>query len=423
MHGLGLHTNKIKVKNIPLLVWLTLIYVHFVAPGILNNKNFAPLPTSFWALHPYEDAFWNRVQLAHDRYFNPILHPKYTKRAMNNSTLYESLLKQNFSDVTNLTSIRRNFDKLPQQMQDFVRHMQRRDYPTLLRPDGVCGAGAKDEKEPTLLLLAIKTTELNFKNRQAIRRTWGQVGWVAGYVRRVFLLGKESHEEPSVDSSKLLQLENDHYGDILQWNFTDTFFNLTLKDVLFWSWFSDFCGQTRFIFKGDDDIFVNTPNMVTYLQHQLMKPRAHKTMKDFMVGDVIREAMPNRVSDSKYFIPDAFYRGLYPAYAGGGGVVYSGLLAKRLHSVSKGVHLFPIDDVYVGMCMMRLKITPVHHPGFFTFDLPQKDAEQLCSYHNILLVHRRSPDQLVKLWAELSKTQMQCWDMPLRDAQEKGDKP
>ncbi|KAK5897461.1 hypothetical protein CesoFtcFv8_010522 [Champsocephalus esox] len=43
--------------------------------------------------------------------------------------------------------------------------MQRRDYPLLLQPDGVCGAGVQDEKESPLLLLAIKSTELNFKNR------------------------------------------------------------------------------------------------------------------------------------------------------------------------------------------------------------------------------------------------------------------
>ncbi|XP_045886858.1 N-acetyllactosaminide beta-1,3-N-acetylglucosaminyltransferase 2 [Micropterus dolomieu] len=403
--------------------------LHFVASGTCKNKNFASHPKAFWEVTPDRDAFWNQLQLAIDRHFNPILRPNNTKRRSENSNIHESLLRKSYSEVTNLDSTKRNFDELPQEMQDFVRHMQRRDYPTLIQPDGVCGAGAKDEKEPVMLLLAIKTTKLNFQNRQAIRQTWGQAGWVAGkmsnrnggeeaggYVRRVFLLGKEESQELDEALLQLLQIESNLYEDILQWDFNDTFFNLTLKDVLFWSWFSHFCSQTRFVFKGDDDVFLNTPKMINYLQDQLKKPQAHKTIKDFMVGDVIDVAIPIRVNNSKYFIPDSFYKGFYPPYAGGGGVVYSGLLIKRLHYMSKRVHMFPIDDVFVGMCMIRLNAYPVHHPAFLTFDFPEKEGEELCAYHTILLVHKRSPTEVVRLWTDMKKTQRQCWDVPLRAA-------
>lgn len=400
---------------------------YFVAPGALRNKSYGPVPPTFWELHPHGGAFWNRLQLPIDRLFSPILHFNKNKKQFSNSRFSESLLKQSFTKVIDLENMRTNIGKLPQQIQDFVSNMDKRDFTTLIQPDGICGAGAKEEKEPPLLLLAIKTTELNFENRQAIRQTWGQEGWVegqkggssGGYVRRVFLLGKDNHMNQGVDSSELLQLESKHYRDILQWDFKDTFFNLTLKDVLFWSWFSRVCGQTRFIFKGDDDVFVNTPKMITYLRDQLKKPQAKKTMNSFMVGDVIGAAIPSRVNNSKYFIPESFYKGLYPAYAGGGGVLYSGLLTKRLHNMSKRVHLFPIDDVYVGMCMVRLNAFPVHHPAFLTFDFSEKEAEELCSYHTILLVHKRSPSQLVKLWVEMQKAQAQCWNVSLRGADKK----
>uniref|UniRef100_UPI0037E81D47 N-acetyllactosaminide beta-1,3-N-acetylglucosaminyltransferase 2 n=1 Tax=Semicossyphus pulcher TaxID=241346 RepID=UPI0037E81D47 len=408
--------------------------VHFIAAGTNSNKSFAPYPKTFWELHSNGGAFWNQLQLAVDRSLNPILRPNNIKRGFISGMFNESLLRQSFSEVTDLDSTRKKFDKLPQQIQEFVSHMQRRNYPTLIQPDGVCGAGSVGEKEPPLLLLAIKTTELNFKNRQAIRQTWGQAGWIAGqkwngsrgeesggYVRRVFLLGKEDPEELGVDTSELLRMESQNYGDILQWDFKDTFFNLTLKDLLFWDWFSRFCNRTRFVFKGDDDVFVNTLRMITFLQEQLKMPQAHKALKDFMVGDVIGAALPSRANESKYFIPDSFYKGLYPMYAGGGGVLYSGLLAKRLHNISKKVHLFPIDDVYVGMCMIRLNAHPVHHPAFLTFDFPEKKEEK-CSYHSILLVHKRSPNQIVRLWAKLKETQTQCWSVPLRKAKNKENK-
>ncbi|XP_019940279.2 N-acetyllactosaminide beta-1,3-N-acetylglucosaminyltransferase 2-like [Paralichthys olivaceus] len=396
---------------------------HFVAPGTFRNDSFAPMPKSFWALSLQGNSLWNHLQLVTERHHNPILAPHNRKMRFDN----ESLLWQGFSEVTHLENGTSKFDMQPQPIKDFVSHMHQRDYPILLQPDGMCGAGAKNEKKRPLLLIAIKSSELNLRNRQAIRRTWGQVGWVAGhsrnkssgeeiggYVRRVFLLGRENRENLSAGVSEFLQTESELYGDILQWDFKDTFFNLTLKDVLFWSWFSNVCGSIQFVLKGDDDVFVNSMKMITYLQDQLKKPQVHETMKDFMVGQVISEAAPIRARNSKYFIPESFYKGLYPLYAGGGGVVYSGLLTRRLHLMSKRVHLFPIDDVYVGMCMVRLNISPINHPAFLTFDFAAKEEKDPCLYHSILLVHKRSPQEIVNLWADMKKTQTQCWDVPLR---------
>lgn len=154
-----------------------------MASGTLRKQGVAPLPETFWDLYPNGDALWNRLQLVMDRHYNPILQPNKIKRDFENSNFDETLLRQSFSEVISLDGKQRNFDELPQQLQDFVRNMHMRDYPTIFKPDGVCGAGAKDEKEPPLLLMAIKTTELNFKHRQAIRQTWGQEGWVAGQKR------------------------------------------------------------------------------------------------------------------------------------------------------------------------------------------------------------------------------------------------
>ncbi|XP_017275180.1 N-acetyllactosaminide beta-1,3-N-acetylglucosaminyltransferase 2 [Kryptolebias marmoratus] len=399
----------------------------FVAPGSSGNDSVAPVPKTFWEQDLHHDALWNKLQRSVDHHFNHILHPNKAVKVSERHNFNDSLLKQTFANIMSKETVKSNLETLPVEIQDFITNMQKRDYPILTQPRGVCGTQAKQETKPPLILLAIKSTELNYKNRKAIRETWGRTGWVqgqkinnsdkelvGGYVRRVFLLGKESSADLGVEISDVLRMENQRYGDILQWNFKDTFFNLTLKDVLFWSWFSRHCGQTHFILKGDDDVFVNTPKLITYLHHQLNKPQANNAMEDFMMGDVIMAAQPNRNKRSKYFIPPSFYKGVYPVYAGGGGVVYSGKLARRLFSISKTVHLFPIDDVYVGMCMVLLNAHPLHHPAFLTFDRSEKEEGEPCSYHTILLVHKRSPEQIVRLWANLKKTQEQCQDMPLK---------
>ncbi|XP_012722253.2 N-acetyllactosaminide beta-1,3-N-acetylglucosaminyltransferase 2 [Fundulus heteroclitus] len=421
-----LHMKSVLSGEMP-MVSSNLASRHFVASGTSSNDSSPSVPQTFWEQHTQSDALWNQLQRHVDLHFNPILRPEKSSTFLERSIFDESLLHRSYFEVTGMDKVRDAVEKLPKQIQEFASYMNRRDYPILIHPDGDCGAQSKREEEPPLILFAIKSTVLNFRNRRAIRQTWGRVGWVegqrtnssdgevgGGYIRRVFLLGKETSEDLGVDVSHILRAESERHGDILQWDFQDTFLNLTLKDVLFWSWFSRRCSQPLFVFKGDDDVFVNTPKLVAYLRHQLEKQRSLHTMDEFMVGEVIGSASPNRVKRSKYFIPAGFYRGRYPSYAGGGGVVYSGGLARRLHNISKTIHLFPIDDVYVGMCMMRLNAHPVHHPAFLTFDFRAKEEAQPCSYHTVLLVHKRSPREVVDLWAHIQNTSKQCQGVPLR---------
>ncbi|XP_071234379.1 N-acetyllactosaminide beta-1,3-N-acetylglucosaminyltransferase 3-like [Salvelinus alpinus] len=123
------------------------------------------------------------------------------------------------------------------------------------------------EASPILLLLAIKSHPANSDRRAAIRATWGEEReWRGQGVRRVFLLGlgRERGEEggdPEVGE------ESERYGDILQWGFRESFYNVTLKEVLFWNWFHQECSTTvLYILKGDDDVYVDVERVVGFLQ-------------------------------------------------------------------------------------------------------------------------------------------------------------
>lgn len=129
---------------------------HFVANGILRNK-IVSLPKIFWENQCQKKAFWNQLQLVVDRQFNPILHPHEAKGLMKNISFDDFLLKKSFSAVRRLNNMTYNVDELPQQVQDFTKYMQTRDYPVLLQPGGECGAQGKDEREDPLILFAIKT--------------------------------------------------------------------------------------------------------------------------------------------------------------------------------------------------------------------------------------------------------------------------
>lgn len=293
---------------------------------------------------------------------------------------------------------------------DFGRYLRAKDqrrFPLLINQPHKCLGGGAPGRGPDLLI-AVKSVAADFERRQAVRQTWGAEGRVQGaLVRRVFLLGVPRGAGSDGAGTQthwrsLLHAESRAYADILLWAFDDTFFNLTLKEIHFLAWASAYCPDVRFVFKGDADVFVHVGNLLEFLA-----PRdpAH----DLLAGDVIIQARPIRMRASKYYIPEAVY-GLpaYPAYAGGGGFVLSGATLRRLSGACAQVELFPIDDVFLGMCLQRLRLTPESHPAFRTFGIPQPSAAphlrtfDPCFYRELVVVHGLSAADIWLMWHMLN---------------------
>lgn len=294
---------------------------------------------------------------------------------------------------------------------DFGRYLRAKDqrrFPLLINQPHKCRGNGASASGPDLLI-AVKSVAADFERRQAVRQTWGAEGRVQGaLVRRVFLLGvPRGAGTDGADAegagtqthwSALLRAESRAYADILLWAFDDTFFNLTLKEIHFLAWASAYCPDVRFVFKGDADVFVHVGNLLEFLA-----PR--DPAQDLLAGDVIVQARPIRVRASKYYIPEAVY-GLpaYPAYAGGGGFVLSGATLRRLAGACAQVELFPIDDVFLGMCLQRLRLTPEPHPAFRTFGISRPSAAphlrtfDPCFYRELLVVHGLSAADIWLMW-------------------------
>ncbi|XP_032872432.1 N-acetyllactosaminide beta-1,3-N-acetylglucosaminyltransferase 2-like [Amblyraja radiata] len=299
-------------------------------------------------------------------------------------------------DTTVETSVV-DFQLLPPLMQDFLRYRRCRSFPVVLEPRGVCGPGPGPSPR---LLLAVKSQVSNFARRQAIRQSWGGLGRSAG-VGLVFLLGQQEEVDGHPRLQGLLDCERRSHGDLLQWGFRDTFLNLTLKEVLFLPWLARRCPSARFIFKGDDDIFVNTEGLLGFLT---LLEQVH----DLFLGDTIEDGRPCRDAEIKYYVPGAFYSGLYPAYAGGAGVLYTAHLARRLERASRSLPLFPIDDVFVGMCLRSLGLAPTPHPDFYSFGINDSQHWDPCAYHRLLMVHPRSPHENLLIWGMLHSGDLCC---------------
>ena len=176
--------------------------------------------------------------------------------------------------------------------------------------------------------------------------------------------------------------------------------------VLFLQWQRTRCTNASFLLNGDDDVFAHTDNMVAYLQ-------SHNPDHHLFVGHLIHSVGPIRVPWSKYYVPKVVMEGEhYPPYCGGGGFLLSRFTATALHRASRALDLFPIDDVFLGMCLKREGLEPASHSGIRTGGIQSPSSRQSsfdpCFYRELLLVHRFLPYEMLLMWDALSQPNLTC---------------
>ncbi|XP_037829666.1 N-acetyllactosaminide beta-1,3-N-acetylglucosaminyltransferase 3-like [Kryptolebias marmoratus] len=305
------------------------------------------------------------------------------------------------------------FQSLSPQIQTFLSYRHCRSFPLILDLPHKCGTAQKPED--VFLLLVIKSPPKNYEQREVLRKTWAKERMHNGkWIRTVFITGTDGSGFEKERMNNLLALEHKQYNDILQWDFNESFFNLTLKQILFLEWIDRRCRHVRFLLNGDDDVFAHTENMVEYLQS-----RDNDGSKHLFIGHLIKDALPIRNPDSKYYIPPEVHeQNPYPPYCGGGGYLLSGYTASVIYNTSKSIEIYPIDDAYMGMCLAEANLQPEGHMGVKTlvWYIPSEklDRHDPCYMKELLLVHKFSPANLYIMWHEVHNPNLECGISSLR---------
>ncbi|KAL7382798.1 hypothetical protein ABVT39_027813 [Epinephelus coioides] len=305
----------------------------------------------------------------------------------------------------NMTAAKiRGFRSLPSSLKDFLYYRHCRHFPMILDLPDKCGGA--DGSAAVFLLLIIKSPPMNYARREVLRKTWAKERLHNNvWIRRIFILGTMGTGSEKETQNKLLELEQREYNDIIQWDFNEGFYNLTLKQILFLEWMARNCPNARFHLNGDDDVFANTDNMVEYLQGL----EDNDGSKHLFTGNLIKNAGPVRSPWSKYFIPVQVQRSAsYPPYCGGGGILLSGYTALVIYYMSQSITLLPIDDVYMGMCLAKAGLSPTSHVGVKTMGLSSQDLNDPCVCKNVLLVHRFLPAQMYNMWHRVHDLSLKC---------------
>ncbi|XP_055687215.1 beta-1,3-galactosyltransferase 5-like [Lutzomyia longipalpis] len=206
------------------------------------------------------------------------------------------------------------------------------------------------EMNPKFIVL-VHSAPTKRENRDNIRQTWG--GWKVDH-RVIFLLGAVS----SQDIQREIQIESDFFGDIVQGNFVDSYKNLTYKHIMAMKWATEFCPEAEFIFKSDDDIFVNTPLILKFIQKL-------RNRKDLIFCHISWGPPVIRDKNSKWYVsPEEYPNATYPVYCPGCAVLLTSDVAQKLHKAAETTPFFWVDDVYVlGTLREKIKARITHGGG------------------------------------------------------------
>lgn len=228
-----------------------------------------------------------------------------------------------------------------------------------------------NESSP-LLLIVVHSAPKNFLTRSTIRATWGRK---TDKMKILFMIG---HVNNRVLKQRIKK-ENEAFGDLIQGSFLDAYKNMTYKHVMAFKYVIYHCPQAKYILKTDDDVFVNTPLLMNYLNTDL-SPYGGSRM---LFCSLMKESMAFRSYRSKWRVSFKEYRPKkYPPYCSGWALLYSPDVIFKLYSEAQVTDYFWIDDVHITGTLVQkthLAHTDIEHLILTRkelFDIENKNGNQ-----------------------------------------------
>ncbi|XP_022096895.1 uncharacterized protein LOC110982638 isoform X2 [Acanthaster planci] len=266
----------------------------------------------------------------------------------------------------------------------------------LMKNSDACVKGANPDGYVDVLCL-VYTAPSDSYMRSLIRKTWASAKEVKGKrIVTMFLLGQRN-----LEIQQLIELENNLYHDIIQEDFTDSYYNLTIKTIMGLKWASYYCSNARFIVKMDIDMFVNVYNLVDRIDQVPTSGLAEGNRKDV--------TKPIRYKQSKWYTSkDVYPEDSYPPYLNGPAYLISADLAARIYKESFTTQFLPWEDAFVGIIMKKIHVDPKYSGVYDTYLNYTDEQETLRKIGRSITFHLgedkdKNKANIVRVWKYVQK--------------------
>ncbi|PSN56197.1 hypothetical protein C0J52_01427 [Blattella germanica] len=256
--------------------------------------------------------------------------------------------------------------------------------------EGLCLELGKNMK----LLIAITSAPNHKEARMAIRQTWGHYRQRSD-IKIAFLLGSTKDQRLSQE----LKEENGLYGDLICARFLDSYNNLTLKTISMLEWVDSYCSHVGFILKTDDDMFINIPKLLTFVEK-------HSKDRKTVFGRLAKKWKPIRNKKSKYYVSVNQYQPpLFPDFTTGPAYLMTGDVIHDLYDAALGKTYLKLEDVFItGIVAQDMKIKRTHVHEF----LNKRVTLNACNIQKGISIHMVKPPEQYDLWKKLLDGKSKC---------------
>lgn len=153
------------------------------------------------------------------------------------------------------------------------------------------------------LLILVTSAPTHREQRLSIRQSWGHYG-IRRDISIGFMLGRT--QDQRIEDQ--LSAENYMYSDLIRGNFIDSYKNLTLKTISLLEWTATNCPNVTYLLKTDDDMFINVPKLLQFIE-------THLSYKRSIFGRLAKKWKPIRNKKSKYYVsPEQYFPPVFPPF-------------------------------------------------------------------------------------------------------------
>ncbi|XP_076071488.1 beta-1,3-galactosyltransferase 1-like [Mytilus galloprovincialis] len=260
------------------------------------------------------------------------------------------------------------------------------DFEILINEHTLC-----EKSDDIDILILISSSQNQFNERQAIRKSWGsECNRNDTAIKCLFVIGNDRLTSGVSTKDSGLQEESTLYKDIVQIDYIDSYGNLTYKTVFSISWAARYCSSAKYVMKTDTDMYVNT-NLLPFI--------TKKAPNTFIGGYCWGPSTPHRNRNSKWYVSFKGYKeNKFPPMCSGTGYIISMDLVLTILQTSEYIPFFYLEDVYIAMCLKKMRVTPIYLLGFNNI----KPRFNPCFYKNdIITSHGVKPRELITFWNQI----------------------